>query len=209
MTWSVEVVRGTAAEFHARGLPEPLVPAVWWFEVTRPALVLGSAQPRATVDVAACEAAGVEVVYRRSGGGAVLLVPGEVVWFDVLVPRGHPRWNDDIGRAAWWVGEAVRSATGRDDAVVHTGPLVRTEWSSAVCFAGLGPGELTVGGAKLLGVSQRRTREGTRLQCALYRRWDPATLVGLLAPPRPPLADLLDVVATGDLTLPALLTALG
>ena len=185
------------------------MPAVWWFEVTRPALVIGSAQPLATVDVAACEAAGVEVVHRRSGGGAVLLVPGEVVWFDVLVPRGHLRWDDDIGRAAWWLGEAVRTATGRAEAVVHTGPLVRRGWSSVVCFAGLGPGEVTVDGAKLLGVSQRRTRDGARLQCAIYRHWDPAALVGLLAPPRPPVADLLDVVAVGDLTLPALLAALG
>jgi len=209
MTWEIEVVRGTASTFHARPTPEVWRPAVWWFEITAPALVVGSAQSLDLVDLAACERAGVEVVRRRSGGGAVLLVPGEVVWFDVLVPKGHPRWQDDIGRAAWWIGEVVRDALDAPDAVVHTGPMVRTEWSGLVCFAGLGPGEVTLHGRKVLGVSQRRTRDGARLQCALYQRWDPATLVGLLAPPRPPVEALADVVATASLGLEGLLAALG
>ena len=37
------------------------------------------------VDLEACAGAGVEVVRRRSGGGAVLVEPGSVVWVDVLV----------------------------------------------------------------------------------------------------------------------------
>ena len=56
------------------------------FEVDRPALVLGSTQRAEVVDERACADAGVEVVRRRSGGGAVLLEPGAVVWFDVVVP---------------------------------------------------------------------------------------------------------------------------
>ena len=47
-----------------------------------------SAATAIDLDVA-CAAPGVEVVRRRSGGGAVLLVPGEVVWFDVVVPVAH------------------------------------------------------------------------------------------------------------------------
>ena len=39
---------------------------------------------------------GVAVVRRRSGGGAVLLDPGGVVWVDVVVPRHDPRWDDDV-----------------------------------------------------------------------------------------------------------------
>ena len=52
-----------------------------------------------------CEAAGVDVVRRRSGGGVVLLVPGECLWLDVVVPRDDPRWDDDVARAMWWLGE--------------------------------------------------------------------------------------------------------
>ena len=63
------------------------------------------------------------------------------------------------------------------DAVVHRGGLVATPWSRQVCFAGLGPGEVTVAGRKVVGVAQRRTRHGARFQVAALLRWDPAALV--------------------------------
>ena len=68
--------------------------------------------------------AGIEVVRRRSGGGAVLLVPGEVLWVDVVVPRDDALWDDDVGRATHWLGELwVRALTrcGVAGATVHTG----------------------------------------------------------------------------------------
>jgi lipoate-protein ligase A len=217
--WAVETARGSAAAFHARPVPEGAARAVWVFEPERPALVLGSTQPDATVDAEAAARAGVEVVRRRSGGGAVLLVPGDVVWVDVIVPAGDPRWDDDVGRATWWLGEAwatALEACGVHGAAVHRGGLVRTPWSAAVCFAGLGPGEVTVDGRKVVGISQRRTRTAARFQCAVYRRWDPEALVALLAPPRPTSAAVADLAATvaavdvpADRLVGALLAALG
>jgi lipoate---protein ligase len=183
--WVVEHARGSAAGFHARDLPDPVVRAVHVWEVERPALVLGSAQAADVVDVAACAAAGVEVVRRRSGGGAVLLEPGGAVWVDVELPRDDELWDDDVGRAAWWVGErwgAALADLGVTDPIVHHGGLVATRWSPVVCFAGLGPGEVTAGpgGPKVLGISQRRTRGGARFQCAVPLRWEPGRLAGLL-----------------------------
>jgi lipoate-protein ligase A len=72
--------------------------------------------------------------------------------------------------------------------------MVRTAWSSLVCFSGLGPGEVHAGGRKVVGISQRRTRGWARFQCAAYLRWDPDALVALLAEPRPPVAALTDAV---------------
>jgi lipoate-protein ligase A len=69
------------------------------------------------------------------------------------------------------------------EAKVHPGPMVTSAWSSLVCFAGLGPGEVTVGGRKAVGISQRRTRDAAGFQCAAYSRWDPAALAALLALP--------------------------
>lgn len=179
--WRVERVTGSAAELHARPLPDPIERAVHVLDVDRPALVLGSAQRDDVVDPAACRAAGVEVARRRSGGGAVLLVPGEVVWVDVEVPRGDDLWDDDVGRAAWWLGERWAPVAGAG-AAVHRGQLVRRRWGDLVCFAGLGPGEVTTaGGAKVVGLSQRRTRAGARFQCAVPLAWDPAGLAQLLA----------------------------
>jgi len=201
----VERVRGSASAFHARSLPEDGQRHLWWFEVDRPAIVLGSTQSDALLDAAACGRRGVEVVRRRSGGGAVLLVPDEVVWLDVVIVRGDPCWDDDVGRAMWWIGEAWAGALGDlgvagDDGEppqVHRGGLVATAWSRHVCFAGLGPGEVTLAGRKLVGVSQRRTRGAARFQCAVYRRWSPDLMLDLLAAPRPT-ADELGVVATVD-----------
>ena len=37
----------------------------------------------------------------------------------------------------------------------------------------MGSGEVLVDDAKLVGLSQRRTRDGARFQCVLHRRWQP------------------------------------
>jgi lipoate-protein ligase A len=153
------------------------------FRVQRAAVALGSAEPLEHVDRARADAAGVEVVRRRSGGGAVLLEPGAVAWVDLVVPRGDPLWDDDVNRAVWWVGEAWVAALESlgVEGSVHRGGLDRAPWSERVCFAGLGAGEVTVGGRKVVGVSQRRTRAAARFQCAALLRWEPRRLVDLLA----------------------------
>jgi lipoate-protein ligase A len=182
--WLVEHHRGSAAEFHERTVPDAPSTALWWFEVERPAVVLGSTQRAEVIDETAATAAGVEVAKRRSGGGAVLLEPGEAVWVDVILPVTDRRWEHDVGRSFAWLGEAwarVLRDLGIDGAEVHDGPLVRRRWSDLVCFAGLGPGEVTVGGRKVVGISQRRTRAGARFQCALLLGWDPTLLLQVLA----------------------------
>jgi len=156
---------------------------VWILDVTRPAVVLGSTQARETVDAGRAGAAGVDVVRRRSGGGAVLVEPGVLVWIDVLVPAGDPRWDSDVGRAFAWLGQAWVGAladVGVPGAVVHDGPLQATSWSATVCFAGLGPGEVTVGGAKVVGMCQRRSRAGALFQCAALLSWAPDLLLDVL-----------------------------
>lgn len=181
--WPVERHRGAAAAFHQRSIPDVLTPALWWFEVERPAVVLGSTQRLEVVDGAAAAEAGIEVAKRRSGGGAVYLDPGGAVWVDVLLPATDRRWEHDVGRSFRWLGEAwarVVHELGLADAAAHDGPLLRTPWSDLVCFAGLGPGEVTVDGRKVVGISQRRTRAGARFQCALLQRWDPEPMLDVL-----------------------------
>ncbi len=183
-SWPVEHLWGSAAAFHARDIPDPATAALWWFEVERPAVVLGSTQRDAVIDAVAASAAGVEVARRRSGGGAVYLAPGGALWIDVILPADDARWDRDVGRAFGWLGRAwveVVHQLGLPGAIAHEGPLQRRPWSDLVCFAGLGPGEVTVGDQKVVGISQRRTRSAARFQCALLQRWDPAPLVEVLA----------------------------
>jgi len=181
--WSVARAHGPAGPFHARELPEPLTRTAWVLSVPRPALVLGSTQPDAVVDLDAARTAGIEVVRRRSGGGAVLLQPAEALWVDLLVPRHDALWVDDVGRAAYWLGDAWAAALAGlgIEATAHRGGFVPTRWSRWICFAALGPGEVTVSGRKVVGVSQRRTRAGARLQCVVLARWEPEVLLSLLA----------------------------
>ncbi len=170
--WAVTRISGTAGALHSRclwdGAPER---RVWLCECTRCAVVLGSTQPCDHVDAARALAGNVDVVRRRSGGGAVLVIPGETIWVDLALPRGDRLWETDVGRAFEWLGRAWADALeslGLGPAVVHTGPLLRHEWSSRACFAGLGPGEVTLAGRKVVGISQRRSREGAVFSCAAY-----------------------------------------
>jgi lipoate-protein ligase A len=193
-SWRIEHRRGPAGVLHAEaaglvdstgpGSDRPVGRVIRVVVAEREAVVLGSAQPEADVDRVRAASSGTEVARRRSGGGAVLVGPDQVLWVDVVVPAGDPLWQVDVGRAGWWLGDcwagAVAEVTGRQ-ADPWRGGLVRTAWSSRVCFAGLGPGEVTVDGAKVVGVSQRRTRRGALFQSAALLRWRPADLLDVLA----------------------------
>ncbi len=182
--WRVEHRSGSAGELHGLDLPEPVERMVWVFDIEGPAIVLGSGQREPVVDTGAAAHAGVEVVRRRSGGGAVHLVPGRQAWIDLLIPAGDPLWDDDVGRAMHWVGGCWAAALGSLGRVaeVHEGAMVSSPASSVVCFAGLGPGEVTVGGRKVVGVSQRRTRRGARFQTTALVAWKPDELATVLTP---------------------------
>jgi lipoate-protein ligase A len=183
--WTVEHLRGPVAGHHGRDIPEPTGRVVWSFGLDGPAVVLGSTQPEADVDAQAAADLGVAVVRRRSGGGAVLVEPGQVAWIDVVVPRDDPLWHDDVAVAAEWLGEAWSAALadlGVPGGTVHRRGLECGALGPVVCFAGTGPGEVVVDGRKVVGISQRRTRAGARFQCSVPLRWDAARHAALLAP---------------------------
>jgi lipoate---protein ligase len=185
--WELRRLTGRAADLHAEPLPGAPGRAVWVLDAIAPALVLGSTQSDEIVEGEAAAAAGIDVARRRSGGGAVLVLPGERAWVDVILPAADPLWDDDIARAAHWLGRAWQSALaelGVAVTEVHEGPLACGPLGRLVCFAAVGAGEVTVPGGdgprKVVGVSQRRTRAGARFQCAAYRRWDADPLARLL-----------------------------
>jgi len=196
MPWQVRHITGDVGEFHARELPSEQRVATFFRTVT-PTLVLGSSQRADSVDAAAASRMGIEVVRRRSGGGGVLLWPDEFVWLDLEIPATDDLWSDDVGKAMWWVGELWRTAlaAAEPEATVHRGRLIRTRWSHDVCFAGVGPGEVLVGDAKLVGVSQRRTRDGARFQSMVHLHWRPDVVASLVAA-RPAVDDLAPLVKT-------------
>lgn len=183
---------GDAGPFHHRPIPRPAEPTVWIHHVRRPALVLGSTQADDDVDVESATEAGVEVCRRRSGGGIVALHPGVECWIDVIVPRESLLWDDDVGRAFDWLGRVwvdtlcslPALAPVTDTVVAHQGPLEGAAAGRLLCFASLGPGEVTVEGRKVVGISQRRTRDAARFQSAAVGRWEPSLLLRHVRPDR-------------------------
>lgn len=157
---------------------------LWVHRATAPALVLGSTQPDDVVDRARAEADGVEVCHRRSGGGLVYLDPATDCWIDLIVPPWSRWWDADVGRAFHWVGEhwadVLASLGPRAPEGAGDRPLVRpmvnrgadrSDAGRLWCFGGLGHGEVTIGGAKVVGLSQRRTRNWIRLQTVVAGTW--------------------------------------
>jgi lipoate---protein ligase len=179
--WQIQHSVGDAGTFHARELAVGQRIATF-FAVESPTLVLGSSQRAESVDAVSATQHGIDIVRRRSGGGGVLLWPGEFVWLDLEIPEGDDLWSDDVGRSMWWVGDLWRAALAdlEPSAAVYRGRLAQTRWSSDVCFAGAGPGEVLVEDAKLVGVSQRRTRDAARFQTMIHLRWRPDEVASLV-----------------------------
>ncbi|MGO9028477.1 MAG: lipoyl protein ligase domain-containing protein [Acidimicrobiales bacterium] len=186
--WSIEERTGTAAELHASwdttgSAENPRSVAVC--RVTAPAVVLGSTQPDGVIDAGRARRAGIQIARRRSGGGAVLVAPGDPVWVDAWVPRGDRWWLDDVSRAFDWFGTAWAEAlrvVGCDGVSAHRGGFSGcSRWSSLICFGGVGTGEVVHDdGRKLVGLSQRRTREGAWFHSACVLGWRPDRLLDVL-----------------------------
>jgi lipoate-protein ligase A len=182
----------SAGEFHAH---DPEVGVAWFVEVDREAIVLGSRQHPGILDGSLGDDGAVEIVKRRSGGGLVHLVPGEHVWLDVTISRDDPEWTDDVVESMTWLGEHWVHALAQlgMEAHVHRARLDADALGKLVCFASLGPGEVVdATGAKLVGISQRRTRDTARFQCTVLTAWRPERLASLLATTPAP-GDLVDL----------------
>lgn len=174
--WVQEEWRGSAELLHARPMPRDGRRRVSWLHPTGAALILGSA----TRDPFG--GTRTDVVRRRSGGGLVWLDPDVCTWMDVFVPAADPQWKADVGTAFEWLGErlaAAMSSVGLG-ATVHRGAYEAGPGGGLVCFASRGPGEVLVEGRKLVGISQRRTREGSRFQCTWYERFELGPVEALL-----------------------------
>jgi len=179
MEWGRHEWTGTAADFHAMELPAER--AMWWCQVEVPTLILGSTQSADDVDQNIAVECGVSITRRRSGGGAVFVHPSDSVWIDITISRDDPLWKDDVSESMLWLGECfVEALSPWVRAEVYRDSFSTGVDGRVVCFASSSPGEVFVGANKLVGISQRRGREGARFQCVLYRHWRPGEWSSIL-----------------------------
>ena len=165
-------------------------PTVRWYVTRQQALVLGNGQKPTVVNMAACQAQGIEVVRRTSGGTAVL-VDADALSMEVALPPGHPLATTDIVRGYAWIGhiwaaafQNLGIASARALPVEELRALPPVEKDDPVrlaCYGTLSPWEVVSHHKKVVGLCQVRRRTGTLYQVGIYLRWQPENLVTLLA----------------------------
>lgn len=138
-----------------------------------PALSLGRAQALAPERLRACEACGIEVVRRTTGGRAVL--HGSDLTYSVAAPAGL--LPADLVQCYALLAAGV--VAGLCALGVEARCVVRHAGSAAAdfdCFAHAGAGEIVAGRAKLCGSAQRRVRSALLQHGSLRLRPDPRWL---------------------------------
>ena len=166
--WKIRHPKGSVADCHGE-VGAITSRAVLRHQVDRATVVLGSGQRDLPGLVSRASALGLDVVRRRSGGGAVLLRPEGIMWVDLLLPREDPLWDDDVGRSSLWLGAAWVDAlaVAGVESDVHRGAHTTGLTGRAICFVSRAAGEVLCGDRKVIGISQRRDRSGARFQCGV------------------------------------------
>lgn len=144
---------------HAAGAAPPTLRVYGWCQ---PTLSLGYAQDaRHEIDLAACQAQGVAVVRRPTGGRAVL--HDQEVTYSVVMPTCTGAGPNTLTAHYQRIGQALAAALQHLGLPVRLArPQVRAgtrhTMASAACFAALSRYELSVDGKKVVGSAQKRTR---------------------------------------------------
>ncbi len=161
-------------------------PLVRWYTVTEPAVVLGLAlhhRRASVIDEERCRQAGVQVLDRSAGGGAVLLEPDGMLCCSICVADPHPdltesyRWLGDHFSARLNLRRVEISEAREDVASLHGNPLLAT------CYGALSPHEVVnAAGAKVVGLAQVRRRHAALFQIGILLR-DQSRLADYLTVP--------------------------
>jgi lipoate-protein ligase A len=156
-------------------------PTLRFYAWSPPCLSLGRNQPLADVDLAACRAAGAEVVRRPTGGRAILHTD-ELTYAAALL-QTDPRATGDVVESYRRLSEGLlaglqRLEVGVVQAVGQRKPVAAT---TAVCFETPSDYEITAGGRKLVGSAQWRAQGGVLQHGSLPLHGDLGRIVNCLA----------------------------
>jgi lipoate-protein ligase A len=156
-------------------------PTLRFYGWSPPCLSLGRNQPLADADPAACEAAGVDVVRRPTGGRAILHT-GELT-YSCALPQSDPRATGDVVESYRRLSEGLLAGLHHlgVEAAQATGQRRGDADRTAVCFESPSDYEITVRGHKLVGSAQWRARGGVLQHGTLPLYGDLTRIVTYLA----------------------------
>lgn len=169
------------------GLAATKQPALRWYTASAPALIVGVGQSLDAINQHACQAAGISI-HRRSSGGTAVLMEHDLLMLDIALPKDHALHHADVTESYRWFGElwvitlqslgvqarTITIAEAREDSQtldMHT---------RQVCFAGRSPYEVLAGTGKIVGLAQTRRRYGALLQAGIYIHWEPQRMLDIL-----------------------------
>jgi lipoate---protein ligase len=163
-----------------------------------PAVVVGPGlhhRLSSILDLERCQRAGVQVLQRRAGGGALLL-DEHMLCGAIAVPIAQV--DRDVTESYRWLAELLLTAldvpTARrlevsearhDVAALRASHNPISNWLLTSCYGALSPHEIVVGARKLVGLAQVRRRDAALFQ------------FGILLRDQAPLADYLRVDGEG------------
>ena len=159
---------------------------VRWWVAASPAVVIGLGlrqRRHEIVDLARCSTAGVAILERRAGGGAVL-VDTHMLCGAIALPRALVA--DDVTESYRWLGDLllaklralglagahrVEVAEARADvATLKAHEDAVSQVLLSACYGALSPHEIAIGSAKLVGLAQVRRRHAVLFQFGILRR---------------------------------------
>ena len=143
-----------------KGAAPPTLRLYGW---KKPTLSIGHSQDaEREINLDLCREMGVPVVKRPTGGKAIL--HGNEITYAVIAPTAHHRFDCGIRGTLNVIGNALLAGLkelGVSNAVLNDGQnnfLEDRTMVSPACFASLNHFEILVGGRKLVGSAQKRTR---------------------------------------------------
>jgi lipoate-protein ligase A len=158
--------------FAAEGGPSTVRFYTW----CPPALSLGYGQPIASdIDLTQCQALGIDVVRRPTGGRAVL--HDHEVTYSVVISADDPRLTSGVLAAYLMISQALirgLAYLGITAALLplQRGPLLPSDRVSPVCFATPSSYEVAVRGRKIIGSAQRRAHGAIMQHGSLPLSWN-------------------------------------
>jgi lipoate-protein ligase A len=177
------------SEAMLASLPEAGTPVLRWYVPQEAAVVLGNGQKPGTLNEAALQEQDVRA-YRRTSGGAAVLVNERLLSLDVALPPSHPLATSDVVEAYYWMGQLweealhalgvvkARALPTEEQRAIR--PPANNDPLRLACFGTLSPWEVVVGKRKLVGLCQVRRRPGVLYQVGIHLSFDPKALGVLL-----------------------------